>query len=647
MLRCATEPVGWVDLFEQGEIKVAVRFAGEDFGLHSMAREKRAEGPPPRRLFSRKSFITSGWQAVKNLGALAKGALAVAQTAMEGANGEKWANYEGTEELAGVEFLNYNADGLDGARAPCEIDLAELFKKESDDVSFTGTCDNCYLYAGVTLNFGIKLKDWEVQELTTYVEGGIAANLAISSLNMKGAFAKSRKIATYISKEVSIPISGGPGNVFMKAEIPVTLALEGEMEGEMEVEGGAGGKLAMKSGVRFTPDGGGLKREMFQDFQTEARAQGFSPKKLSGEAALRLKLIPVINIQTQLGMKVKGIDRAVRLAKIGGPSVTLEFMAETLFSGNYDIDAGTGSAEMVPQIGVNGAIGSNMMFQLSLGSKTSDDLLGGKGKTDPVAIFSQKYPLAHFSLSAGGRRLSSHTAWKEVGTTWTGSLSTHPSKSSPCAGYPENLYLTWQLVEVDYGPPPPPGFVFPDWEFRSSWYFTFNVATSQGTASVDKQGEVFAEIKQEALQIGFRQQAEIQPCPAEISNPIIPAGHAAFIISKADAPEIAYEESTRGTSFDTMYVAFICREDNGLTRIIAEDSLRCAIIDMKQEVSSSRRLEDEPEEIQMECKDIENGGVIGFASKDDLERLGNKNGSVTSRMISTALLMALTFRKLF
>merc|ERR1719183_385417 len=191
----------------------------------------------------------------------------------------------------------------------------------------------------------------------------------------------------------------------------------------------------MKSGVRFTPSGGALKREMFQDITTEAHAQGFSPKKLSGEAAIRLKLIPVINIVTQLGVKVLG--KAVRLAKIGGPSVTLEFMAETLFSGSYDFDAGTGSAEVIPQIGVNGAIGSNVKFQLSLGSKKSSDLLGGIGQTDPVAIFSQKYPLAHFSLSAGGRRLSSRTAWKEVGTTWTGSLSTHPSKSGPCGGYPE------------------------------------------------------------------------------------------------------------------------------------------------------------------------------------------------------------------
>jgi hypothetical protein len=429
----------------------------------------------------------------------------------------------------------------------------------------------------------------------------------------------------------------------MKAEIPVTLALEGEMEGEMEVEGGAGGKLAVKSGVRFTPIGGELKPEMFQDFQTEARAQGFSPKKLSGEAALRLKLIPVINIQTQFGVG------SVRLAKIGGPSVTLEFMAETLFSGNYDIDAGTGSAEVVPQIGVNGAIGSNIVFQLSLGSKKSSDLLGEKGKIDPVAIFSQKYPLAQFTASGGGRRLNSHATWKVVGTTWTGTQSTHPSKSVPCAG-PENLYLTMQLVEVEmYSPgPTPPGqeWVIPDATFY------YNVATSQGSDSLDGGGELFAEIKQEKYKIGLRGYGkEILPCPSEITpndgGGIIPEGHQAFNFKVAPDPDIDFEATTRGAGAFSTKTGFLCRNDDGLTRFIMEDPLLCVMIDTKQEVPSSRRLEDEPEEKKLECKDIENGGVIGFASKDDLERLGNKNGSVTSRMISTALLMALTFRKLF
>jgi hypothetical protein len=571
---------------------------------------------------------------------------------MEAADAEKWANYEGTEELAGVEFLNYNADGLDGARAPCEIDLAELFKKESDDVSFTGTCDNCYLYAGVTLNFGIKLKDWEVQELTTYVEGGIAANLAISSLNMEGAFAKSKKIATYISKEVSIPISGGPGSVFIKAEIPVTLALEGEMEGEMEVEGGAGGKLAMKSGVRFTLNGGELKREMFQDIQTEARAQGFSPKKISGEAALRLKLIPVINIQTQLGIKVG--SSIFRLAKLGGPSVTLEFMAETLFSGNYDIDAGTGSAEVVPQIAVNGAIGSNMKFQLSLGSKKSSDLLGGKGKTDPLAIFSQKYPLAQFTASVGGRRLNSHGTWKVAGTTWTGSQSTHPSKSVPCSG-PENLYLTMQLVEVEmYFPgPTPPG---QEWKIPDATFY-YNVVTSQGSDSLDGGKELFAEIKQEKYKIGFRSYGiDILPCPAEITpndgGGIIPEGHQAFIFEVVADPDIDYEETTRGAGSFSKKVGFLCRDEDGLTRFIMEDTGLCVMVDMKQEVPSSRRLDDEPEEIELECKDIENGGVIGFANEDDLKRLDTgtsamTSGSATRPMISTGWLMALMLPNIF
>jgi hypothetical protein len=76
------------------------------------------------------------------------------------------------------------------------------------------------------------------------------------------------------------------------------------------------------------------------------------------------------------------------------------------------------------------------------------------------------------------------------------------------------------------------------------------------------------------------------------------------------------------------------------------------MVDMKQEVPSSRRLDDEPEEIELECKDIENGGVIGFANEDDLKRLDTgtsamTSGSVTSRMISTGWLMALMLPNIF
>jgi hypothetical protein len=73
------------------------------------------------------------------------------------------------------------------------------------------------------------------------------------------------------------------------------------------------------------------------------------------------------------------------------------------------------------------------------------------------------------------------------------------------------------------------------------------------------------------------------------------------------------------------------------------------MVDMNQEVPSSRRLDDEPEEIQLESKDIENGGVIGFTNADDLKRLdisAKASGGVTRRVISSGWLLLLMFPSL-
>merc|ERR1712224_36493 len=102
--------------------------------------------------------------------------------------------------------------------------------------SFAGTCDECHIYADVTFHFSLRMSDNEIQEMGAYVEGALAANINVSSLKPGSMWNYEALLATYRSPEVRIPF--GSGTVFLRAEVPITMRLEGEALGDLEVQGG-------------------------------------------------------------------------------------------------------------------------------------------------------------------------------------------------------------------------------------------------------------------------------------------------------------------------------------------------------------------------------------------------------------------------
>jgi hypothetical protein len=432
-LECATEHVGWVELFEQGEMHVSVRYAGQDFELASRSKVKADPGPRDgvRRL-GWKSWIAKGFSIIKEIGDNARRAIAklvVDVLDFAGVDGDIL--LDGELEFA---LINFNYED----QRPCTIDLGDMFR-----ASISGECKECYVYAGVTFHFGMVISREtgelpKVDELYAYADGTLAANVELEALKVDGNFEGNAKhIDTYRLKPVQIklPIA----SVFISANVPVSLQPEAEASGELSVEGGAGASANLIAGVKFR----GGKPELFEEFEASANAEGFTPIKFKGEAAVRIRLLTTVEMNVGIG--ALGIEAG----RIGGPTVAVEVSPEAMLSGEYDFASGEANAEAKAMIGVDGAIGLRM--ELKLLPDKEKDLLNGAGAVDPKGIFSQKFQLGATDFG-GGRRLANWDCAKwtqKIGTTWTGSQIKHPSQGSKCSDTPVFQYLTVQLVEVE------------------------------------------------------------------------------------------------------------------------------------------------------------------------------------------------------
>jgi hypothetical protein len=477
-----------------------------------------------------------------------------------------------------------------------------------------GTCKDCYIYAGLTFHFSITLEDYKLQSMEAYVEGNLAANVELESLDVTGSVTANAK-QVFVYHSPTIDVKFGSAKVFISAMVPVTMQPEVEATGQLKVSGGAGADLSVKAGAAIRRGSSGLERVLFEDFNAEVRAGGFSPEKFSGEAAVRMKLVAAVQFNISIGLAV-----GPALASIGGPLIALGFTPETVFKGEYDGE--TNNAEAQALISIDGAIGLDMKLEIGgeWGAAAMGDLLDGVAKwkkkdcdedgliavdckVEPKGIFSKKIPLkkktwGNGNTNGNGRRLAEWPAatWKQMeGTTWEGSQRMHPSRSTPCDD-DSFQYLTFQLVNVEDPlskdmDPSDPNYM------RGLADLTLYTAWTKGNTNAG--GDAYTEVSQEVWGTYLRTQT-VNACETDDVDTwtrndvgmVIP-GQGAFNFNKKDDQEgVDYFESTQGGAAGNRRIGYFCTNTDGTTRWVIEDTMRCTLIDMVEQVVPSRRLQD-------------------------------------------------------
>ena len=189
--------------------------------------------------------------------------------------------YEGASEVT-LDLVDVNVNGWS---LELLLDLDEPLK-----TAITGTCEECWVYAGLGVNLEVSLKDYQLRNLAVYADGQVETVLRTTiKATQSIEFDRQKTIATWKSRVFFFAI--GPVPVTLQAIVPVNLGLGLEAGVSLEARSEFVVKARVALGFRYDPAAG--FREI-ADVDTTFAGPGLEIVDAgSGFAAVRLYLLPM------------------------------------------------------------------------------------------------------------------------------------------------------------------------------------------------------------------------------------------------------------------------------------------------------------------------------------------------------------------
>jgi hypothetical protein len=316
------------------------------------------------------------------------------------------------------------------------------------------SCNNCYAHLGANVVFDLDVANYVITEVLLYAEAEAKFNME-GAIGMSGSFSNNGKKALPTVHVPPIDLQIGPVPMILDVSIPIDVGYELTLGGQAQLGISASASGNLKFGFKgscASSSPASCKLNQYSD-------HGFTHKagqpQLTSAATANLQLYVLPSVQ-------------IIVDHIGGPNIGVKPYLEFVVDGNRG--SGTKSNYCGGQ-GFGLQIATNFGIQATAGADIDITILGQKvwkKESDPVGIFHVKKVLATGCLNVGSPAILDEAALTVLfnnntaslnsdglvpGTTWVGTQRKTSSAAAKCAGYPDLVTLSLQLVlHEPYGP---------------------------------------------------------------------------------------------------------------------------------------------------------------------------------------------------
>ena len=344
---------------------------------------------------------------------------------------ENGGNYQRSNQQS-VSLYSFNVDNTTHAGPQCQFALDQVLSKSrgsvSADVGYSGTCQNCYAYIGVTVTASINIQQGQliggsvIMDGTANFQSTFDLTLNQTDIDVDG------HITTLNAGPIQFML--GPVPIRLTSTTPINLGITGTVKGNLHMTGDLGMAASVKAGFQFANS----QTQFINQLDFDHSGSGIHLPSLSSitdSVALRFYVLPVPFINFDY---------------LGGPNVGLKTYLEGIV--DFDQPPCSRGPSVVTNAGLDGTVGANV--HIGVGS------FAYKRNFSSLATFSLHHaasPLyCPFGSANSGRRLQQVPAlgpWARVGNVWQGKqVYTGAGHRCQPSQYPPFVVASLQLVKV-------------------------------------------------------------------------------------------------------------------------------------------------------------------------------------------------------